>query len=476
MTKGRQRTATSEKARFADHALIHDPIHDAVEITTPHLPGEATEIDLIESPWMQRLKRIHQLQSTWWIFPSAEHTRFQHSIGVMHLAGMFARHFYPYLKSIHPNCPSANHVEELMRLSGLLHDIGHGPFCHYLDEIYLEPNLGLNHEKIGRMIIDAALADAIKAIRRSPGGGFEQPLDPSHIAYLIQKRSDGTSFPQWLNAIKLFFNGLVTVDNIDYVLRDAYWCGIPVGSLSIPRFLHYTFLNEEGLVLHARALSTLQIFLNARFYLYTNIYYHRDVRAIDLQMKEIFKETLDLLLDYKHGKFDLKKYYLLTEWSLLSEMTAWAYEKGGRHKELGEAWEKIIRRDIDWLCVAEQPVGYIKKPDFLYIPSAEQIQKKIEQCLPADFNPGQYLVDDPQQNPRPGNPMEDRGKEISIFDPHSGEISKQPLKSIYDFIPQIHVLFRVYVRQPASNEAGRVFSQALQSALSAPAKQISTNI
>src|SRR2546422_4454488 len=154
-----------------------------------HGESVAAEQDLLDHPWLQRLRRIHQLQSAWWVFPSGEHSRFQHALGAMHLSGEWARQLYPNLTALVPEVPSAACVEETLRVAGLLHDIGHGPFGHFFDQNYLD-RFGVDHEAIGRALILGPLRDTIAALRASPGGPFErgEQIDPSWVAELIAVR------------------------------------------------------------------------------------------------------------------------------------------------------------------------------------------------------------------------------------------------------------------------------------------------
>lgn len=178
---------------FKGVQLFADPIHGYIPFTVPldAIAGddEAAESDLIDSPWMQRLRAIAQLQSARWVFPAAEHSRFQHSLGTMHIAGRFAKHLYPTLCEVEPACPSFPYIESLLRLSGLLHDIGHGPLCHFFDDHYLS-RFAISHEMIGHRIIMQGLADLIRRIRRSPGGEFaaDETMEPRYVAYLMQKK------------------------------------------------------------------------------------------------------------------------------------------------------------------------------------------------------------------------------------------------------------------------------------------------
>src|SRR6266542_767249 len=111
--------------------LSSDPIYRYLRITKGGpggAPGHASEQDLVDSAWLQRLRRIHQLQIALWVFATAEHSFFQHALGAMHLAGEWARHLYPTLSAACSGTPSKALVEETMRMAGLLHDVGHGPF------------------------------------------------------------------------------------------------------------------------------------------------------------------------------------------------------------------------------------------------------------------------------------------------------------------------------------------------------------
>ena len=109
--------------------------------------------------------------------------------------------------------------------------------------------------------------------------------------------------PRWLAHLKPLLSGIYTADNMDYVLRDSYMCGVAVGPIDIERIMYYSFFSEKGLTLDRGGIQAFIMFLNARFYMYTNVYYHRTTRGIDLHLKEIFRDTmrLDLPLRPQQG-------------------------------------------------------------------------------------------------------------------------------------------------------------------------------
>ena len=318
----RQPSTHRPDAPYEGSALIADPIHKYVSFTVPSSQGdphERTEKDLIDSPWVQRLRQIYQLQSARWVYPSAEHTRFVHSIGTMHVAGRFARHLYPFLANAVPDVPSANYVEEFLRVTALVHDIGHGPFCHFFDDNYLHA-LQASHEKLGQIIIRDHLGPIIRKIRRSPSGAFAkgEELNPDQIAHVIlkEKGKDNSRLPRWLNMLQPVISGSYTADNLDYVLRDSYMCGVAVGPVDLTRLIHYTIITDKGFTIHKTGLPALQMFLNTRMYLYSNVYFHRTTRAIDIHLRDIFGDTMKLLFPHDPRK-RMDEYLTFTDWSLL---------------------------------------------------------------------------------------------------------------------------------------------------------------
>src|SRR5947209_18920698 len=157
-------------SEYEGTALIADPIHRYMEFTGPEKKGEVTEKALIDSAWVQRLRYIYQLQSARWVFPSAEHSRFQHSLGAMHLAGEFAKHLYPSLRKVlGDECRSAPFIEEDMRVTGLLHDVGHVPFGHFFVDNFLHGS-NLTPEVLGQQSVQRRLGEVSRHRARSARG------------------------------------------------------------------------------------------------------------------------------------------------------------------------------------------------------------------------------------------------------------------------------------------------------------------
>ncbi len=422
--------------RFSEVNLIADPLYGYIEITkgSGSQPGER---DLLDMPWLQRLRRIHQLQSAWWVFPSAEHSRFVHLLGAMHLASLFARRVDASLHAAFPNAPSAACVEETLRLAGLLHDVGHGPFGHFFDQEVLSA-WGIDHEDIGRALVENELADVISSLRASPAGAFlpGEQVDPRWVAWVMADADiEGYDPPDWLRACKPILCGPATVDNLDYVRRDAYMCGIALGPVDVQRLIHYSFVAGGTMVLHMHASGALQMFLASRLYMYTQVYHHRTGRRFDLSMHEIFADTIAQLLPGNPLQFR-DDYLQLSDWAVLESVQRWMRAPhNDEQRRLARAWDRLLRRDLHW-HLAYETIAH-RGTDL------STLQERLLEAVPEVAARARVQVDVVSAKIAPENPMADHGF-VAMYDPIRGTVERTHTADMIARLPQHNQLVRVF--------------------------------
>lgn len=453
---------------FATESLSHDPLHGYIPfVSRSGLPaGEVSEQELIDHPWVQRLRHIHQLQTAWWVFPSAEHTRFQHVLGVMHLASLAIEQWYDSLREVSSDLPSKCYLVSLLRIAGLLHDVGHGPFGHFFDDHYLA-QFHITHEDLGAAIITDELGDLIRHIRRSPAGQLApgEELDPEQIAWLIRRPSDESAHsahPDWLVKLRALFSGIYTVDNMDFVLRDAYTSGYNTKAFDLSRLLHYSFFTPSGLTIHARGLPSLIHFIEVRANLFRTIYFHRTVRALDVALEEIFGDTMRQLFPGNPLEH-LEQYRELTESSFLVDVQRWSGGADRERQALGLQWQNVLTRKVNWKMAAERTLyfhaGRSEQTSILSEP--DLVERRLRQKLSAELRELPLKIDMARHYHRPSTRGPASGQNF-VLDPAEG--SPRPLNDVDLFrdLPLSFSICRVYARDHAHDAA---IQQALAAVL-----------
>lgn len=436
---------------FSLESLSHDPIHGYIPFISPAgLPaGEVSEQAIIDHPWVQRMRFIHQLQTAWWVFPSAEHMRFQHILGAMHLASAAISHWYDSLCDVCPNVPSRAYVESLVRMAALLHDVGHGPFGHFFDDHYLD-QFGVTHEDIGGVIIEQELGDLLRRIRRNPQGQLQplEEIEPQQIAWLIRRpqlnspKEEGQ--PDWLRKLRALFSGIYTVDNMDFVLRDAYMTGYNTKAFDMSRLLHYSFFTASGLTIHLRGLPALINFIETRANLFRTIYFHRTVRSLDLAMEEIFAETMPHLFPGNPLEH-LSAYRRLTETTFLVDVQRWTDHGDPEKRRLGEQWKDLLARNIRWKMACERTInfhsGLAEQTSIFTEPSL--VEKRVRKKLPKGIREIPLRIDVARHYHRPSGRLPAGGQNF-LLDPGFGTPQELNDDELFRALPTSFLIFRIY--------------------------------
>lgn len=235
---------------------IKDPVHGYISVDERILP-------LLDSPHVQRLRYIRQLGFSHMVYPGANHTRFEHSLGTMHLAGILAE--------------SLNLGEReilLSMVSGLLHDIGHGPFSHATEPL-LERFTGRRHHEIEHMLNGDEIGEALDRL----------DLEPDEVCRMIEGRHE-------LSGI---IHGDLDVDRMDYLMRDAHYTGVPYGTVDAQRLIHSTILSEKGAALKDSGIIAAESLLIARTLMRPTVYFHHVSRIAETMVKMAAVKHLEII-------------------------------------------------------------------------------------------------------------------------------------------------------------------------------------
>jgi len=251
----------------SDPLIIRDPLWNNIRV-------DALSLQLVDTPVFQRLRYVRQLGLAYLVYPGATHTRFEHALGAYHLA----RLTLSLLEERGELTGVSLEERAITQAAALLHDVGHYPFSHALEEIG-----ALHHEDVATpLVLSGPVAHMLTAAFGSDG--------PRRVLELIRGQSE--------SPLQGLVSGSLDLDKIEYLKRDALMCGVPYGEIDVDRLLNSLVLVDEpdsgrrvvGVL--EKGLSALESLLFAKYQMYRNVYWHHAVRSATAMYKRLVDEAL----------------------------------------------------------------------------------------------------------------------------------------------------------------------------------------
>ncbi len=321
--------------------FIRDSIHGDLHLTD-------YELKIVDTIEMQRLRRIKQLGFTNLVYPGANHTRFEHSIGTLFLAN-----------KVGTTLGLDREVVELLRICGLLHDIGHSPFSHVSEKA-----LKNKHETVTKEIIaDSNITDII-----------EERFDVKLITSIIDGK---TKYGK-------IISGDLDVDRMDYLARDSYYTGVAYGVIDTERLIYSLTYDENNLVLSPKGVQAAESTLLARYFMYPTVYQHHTTRIVNSMFKVSLSKLLEEEVITERGLRYLDDGDLIN----ITRNTPGLPEKTMRNLDTRHLYKKT---DTINLAQFEEPSTIVEMDKKYLVEAEEAIAKKL------DIEPEEVIIDMPEE-------------------------------------------------------------------------------
>ncbi len=256
--------------------IYRDPVHNIIRLRTDTDEGELM-MRLIDTPEFQRLRRIKQLGLGLYTYQGAEHSRFTHSLGAFHLMTRV-------LDRLAEKHAIAEDDRAAARAAALLHDVGHGSFSHVMEKV-----LGFHHEAWTVQVVLSEETEIGQLLRaHSPGL-------PEKVAAIIEGRFQPAALAQLVSS-------QLDVDRMDYLLRDSLMTGAKYGIYDLEWIINALAIDEEGdrIYVAARGLYAVEEYLQARYYMFRQVYFHRTLRSAEAVLRSVLRRALQLLETGQH--------------------------------------------------------------------------------------------------------------------------------------------------------------------------------
>lgn len=336
---------------------FRDPVHGFIKVND-------LELKIIDSFPFQRLRNIKQLAFSNYVYHGAEHSRFGHSLGVMHLVTKAFRTVVEKTNIF--DIPQKEWYTQILRLIALIHDIGHAPFSHATEELFPDD---LKHEDYSCMIAtQTEIGDYIYEIgeRFKKLYGKDYDITPELICSIY--KGENIENPDFM-FLRKFMDSELDCDKMDYLLRDSLYCGVSYGKFDLERLINTLTIwkNDEGilhLAIEKGGMHAFEEFVLARYFMFTQVYFHKTRRFLDNMLFSFLKSTL------KEGKYpkDINE-FLEYDDVTISELIR---EKSKEN----ECAERLLKRKI-MSCIYETPPHANKDQESIYNLIKNSLIRKI---------------------------------------------------------------------------------------------------
>jgi HD superfamily phosphohydrolase len=336
------------KVRSLDFTTVRDPLWNNIRL-------EPLATQLVDTSVVQRLRYVRQLGLAFLVYPGATHSRFEHALGTYHLSrralGLLHEH-----EAIPPDAAA------IARMAALLHDVGHYPFSHALEEIGAP-----HHEDVAR---DLVMRGEVAEILRAALG----PDAPARVVALIQGKSQ--------EPLQGLIAGSLDLDKIEYLKRDALMCGVPYGEIDVDRLLHSLVVVDGQIGVLEKGLAALESLLFAKYQMYRNVYWHHAVRSATAMYKRLVDDAL------RAGDLDFGTLTRLTDETLLTVLPDTPLLRALRARKLYKRAMECPAADF-----AEGEAEWIATDRALVVETENALARE------AGLEPGEVLIDFPAKTP-----------------------------------------------------------------------------
>lgn len=410
--------------------VIRDPLWDNIRLDRAALAA-------LDTPTVQRLRYVRQLGHAFLVYPGATHTRFEHALGAYHLT----RKALASLEERGELQCVAEEDRMAVRMAALLHDIGHYPFSHALEEAGFP-----SHEKLGVAKLERAeLGERL----REMGAGF-----PERVGELITQRSR--------SPLQGLISGSLDLDKIDYLSRDAFMCGVPYGTVDVDRLLaSLTLVESNGrqeVGVHEKGVSALESLLFAKYQMYRNVYWHHAVRSATCMFKRAVRAAVS------RKAIDVAAIAEATDDALMELLLRPLPEQldARRRSEWAELAAAIRARRL-FKRALDLPASDVPSAVQPWLGDDADLNERVEDALAAELElpPGGLLLDFPSRSSMLGVdlPLRLRGGAVDRLT-DEGRAGQLGLPRVADELYRSAQRFRVFVANPVARSLNGILEVA----------------